>query len=442
MKKAILLFVIMLTMCSCSTKTKREACTYNPKPALMWFDAEANFARFSHKDSIDFYLKKIKSLGFTHAVVDVRPITGEVLFNSKYAPRMEEWNGAPRGDFDYLGYFIEQGHKQGLEVHASLNVFCAGHNYFDRGLVYSGHPEWASTVYNPDRGLIPITEEKEKYGTMINPLNEEYRIHILYVLKELLVKYPALDGLILDRVRYDGISADFSDLSRETFETYIGEKVENFPEDILRWNKEGKRPKPELGKWSKKWFEWRTKVITEFMAKIREEVKAVNPKISFGTYTGAWYPSYYEVGVNFASREYDPSQKFDWATPQYKNYGYAELLDLYVTGNYYTDITIEEYKKSNNWVWNETDSQAQQGTWYCVEGSCQQLRRILNGRPFMGGVLVDLFYDNREKLTSAIAENLKDADGLMVFDIVHIITKDLWKEVEAGMKEGGNLPNE
>lgn len=118
--------------------------------------------------------------------------------------------------------------------------------------------------------------------------------------------------------------------------------------------------------------------------KIREEVKAVNPKISFGTYTGAWYPSYYEVGVNFASREYDPSQEFDWATPQYKNYGYAELLDLYATGNYYTDITIEEYKKSNNLVWNETDSQAQQGTWYCVEGSCQQLRRILNGRPFMG----------------------------------------------------------
>lgn len=86
---------------------------------------------------------------------------------------------------------------------------------------------------------------------MINPLNEEYRIHILNVLKELLAKYPALDGLILDRVRYDGISADFSDLSRETFETYIGEKVENFPEDILYWNKEGKRPKPELGKWSK-----------------------------------------------------------------------------------------------------------------------------------------------------------------------------------------------
>ena len=34
----------------------------------MWFDAEANFERFSHKDSIDYYLEKIKSVGFTHAI--------------------------------------------------------------------------------------------------------------------------------------------------------------------------------------------------------------------------------------------------------------------------------------------------------------------------------------------------------------------------------------
>ena len=58
-------------------------------------------------------------------------------------------------------------------------------------------------------------------------------------------------------------------------------------------------------------------------------------------------------------------QDFSWATPEYKNYGYAELIDLYATGNYYTDITIEEYKKTNRNIWNETDSQAQAGTWYC-----------------------------------------------------------------------------
>ena len=210
--KNLLLAVLVSTSGAAFTSCGQQAAVEPTKPALMWFDAEANFGRFNQKDSIDFYLEKIKSLGFTHAVVDVRPITGEVLFESAYAPKMEEWNGAKAGDFDYLGHFIEKGHELGLEIHASLNVFCAGHNYFDRGLVYSGHPEWASIVYNPERGLIPITEEKDKYGGMINPLNEEYRTHILNVLKELVGKYPALDGLMLDRVRYDGISADFSDL--------------------------------------------------------------------------------------------------------------------------------------------------------------------------------------------------------------------------------------
>ena len=351
---------------------------------------------------------------------------------------MEEWKGAKRGNFDYLGYFIQEGHKLGLQVHASLNVFCAGHNYFDRGLVYDGHPEWASMVYNPEKGIISIMEEKHKYGAMINPLNEEYRKHIINVLKELVGKYPDLDGLMLDRVRYDGISADFSPLSRSKFEEYIGAKVENFPQDILTWEKtaDGKFV-PKFGKLALKWFEWRTKTITDFMALARKEVKAVNPNISFGTYTGAWYPSYYEVGVNFASKDYDPSKDFDWATPEYKNYGYAELIDLYATGNYYTDITIEEYLKNGHSVWNETDSQAQSGTWYCVEGSCQHLRTILKNNKFMGGVLVDQFYNNPAKLSKAIAMNLKFSDGLMVFDIVHIINKNLWKEVEEGMREGG-----
>lgn len=433
-----LLFGLGIMLSAEAAVTKKQAT--KEKPALMWFDAEANFARFSNRDSIDYYLHKIKSIGFTHVVVDVRPITGEVLYDSKFAPQMHEWNGAKREPFDFLGYFIEKGHALGLEIHASLNVFCAGHNYFDRGLVYNNHSDWASMVYTPEKGIIPITEEKHKYGAMINPIHPDYQGHILNVLKELCIKYPALDGLMLDRVRYDGISADFSSLSKEKFEAYIGQKLNRFPEDIFEWkkNSDGKYSVKE-GALFNKWIEWRTKNITDFMTLARKEVKSVNKNISFGTYTGAWYPSYYEVGVNFASNKYDPSHDFDWATSAYKNYGYAELLDLYATGNYYTDITIEEYKKSNRSVWNETDSQAQSGTWYCVEGSCQNLRRILKKNKFMGGILVDQFYDNPQKLSETIAMNLKQSDGLMVFDIVHIITKNLWPEVEQGMRDGGAL---
>lgn len=442
--RKVLFFMAILFAISTSIQAVKKRSAAAPKRSVMWIDGEANFARFSNTDSIDFYIKKLKSLGFTDLVVDIRPITGEVFYESAYAPQMLEWHGAKRSkELDYLGYFIQKGHQLGMRVQANLNVFVAGHNYFGRGQIYSGHSRWATMVYTPEKGIIPITEEKQKYGAMVNPINPEFRIHILNVLKEVVRKYPKLDGIILDRARYDGITADFSDLSRRKFEGYIGEKIPNFPADIFTWKKnaDGKYA-VERGKYFLKWVEWRTKNIHDFFAQALAEIKSVNKNISFGTYTGAWYPSYYEVGVNFASKKYDPSKDFDWATPRYKNYAYANLLDFYMTGNYYTDITIEEYRKSNNSVWNETDSQAQSGTWYCVEGSCKHLRTILKGNKFLGGILVDQFYSDPAKLSKAIEMNLKESDGLMVFDIVHIITKNLWKEVENGMIAGGALKPE
>lgn len=409
------------------------------KIKLMWFDAEANFERFSSPDSIDFYLEKIKKIGFTDAVVDIRPITGEVLYKSEFAPQMKEWGGFKRPDFDYLGHFISKAHQLGLKVHASLNVFVGGHNFFNRGQTYTTNPEWASMVYTPGEGIVSIMTQKKKYSAMINPINPDFQMHILNVLKEVAHKYPKLDGFIVDRLRYDGIMADFSDLSKTRFEEYIGEKIGAFPADIYKWKTDASGKSNYVrGKYFKKWIEWRAKNIYDFMVLARKSVKQINPNISFGTYTGAWYPSYFEVGVNWASNQYDPSKDFDWATPEYKNFGYAELLDLYTTGNYYTNVTMEEYLKKNNIVKNETDSQGGTGTWYCVEGSCKKVRGILNGHQFLGGILVDQFYNNPPQLSRSIAMNLQASDGLMVFDIVHIIRKNLWKEVEEGFKMGAD----
>lgn len=433
-KKFKLSFLLILVMSVFSINVSAQKTA--PKRLLMWFDGEANFQRFSNPDSIDYYLNKIKALGFTDAVVDVRPITGEVFFDTPYAPKMKEWQGFKRPDFDYLGHFIKTAHRLGLRVQASLNVFVAGHNYFDRGLIYSLHPEWASTVYT-SKGMMPITQQKEKYSAMVNPIDPTFRTHILHVLCDLVKRYPKLDGLMLDRVRYDGIEADFSPMTRTAFEKHIHSTIKNFPEDIQTWVKDDKGDyHVKQGKYFNQWIEWRAQNIYNFMAQARKAVKTVNPKISFGTYTGAWYPSYYEVGVNFASKNYDPSKDYPWATANYKKTGYAELIDLYATGNYYTDITITDAEKNTKGVRNETDSETQQGTWYSVEGSCRHLRHILGKNKFVGGILVDQFYSNPSKLSESIAMNLKESDGLMVFDICHIIAKNLWKEIGDGVKAG------
>lgn len=428
----ILLTLSIISIVGCKQKEQQQS---KEIPKLMWFDATGNLGRFDNKDSIDFYLEKIKSIGFTHAVVDVRPISGHVLYNSKYAPFLSEWKGKKRKiSFDYLDYFIQKGHEIGLEVHASLNTFVAGHNYYDVGPVYEAHPEWASILYTIQNGLVPITSLKDKYSAMVNPINPEFQEYILNIFKEVVEKYPNLDGIILDRVRYDGYMSDFSDLSRTKFEEFLKKPLDKFPDDIYKWEKdELGNFYPKKGKYYLQWLEWRAKNIYDFMQKARQTVKSVNSNISFGTYTGAWYPSYFEVGVNFASNKYDASKDFDWATPTYKNTGYAELMDLFTVGNYYQSVTKKEYWKKDKAVKNETDMQAQKNIWYCVEGSCENLRNIMGENKFLGGILADQFYENPQGLTESIKMNLQKSDGLMIFDIVHIINKNMWDAVEKGM---------
>ncbi len=432
----LLVSIIVLSFYSCKEKAVNEPL----KPKLMWFDATANYERLSNPDSIDYYLKKIKSLGFTDAVVDIRPISGYVLYSSKYAPFLDEHKGYRRDpNFDFLQHFIDVCHKLGLKVHASMNTFVAGHNFVDKGIIYEENKEeWASIVYSPVKGLIPITEEKHKYSAMVNPINKSFQDYIINIFKEVVAKYPGLDGVMIDRVRYDGISADFSDLSRTEFEKYIGESVENFPNDIFEWSKNEKDEfYPIRGKHFLKWIEWRSHNIKKFMTLAKQELKNINPNISFGTYTGAWYPSYYEVGVNFASEDYDPSLDFDWATDSYKDTGYAEVIDLFTVGNYYTDITKEDYEKHDKAIKNETDLVAMKNIWYSVEGSNENLHKIMGENKFLGGILADQFYENHDGLTESIKMNLKTSDGLMIFDIVHIIHKDMWAAVEKGMREAG-----
>ena len=405
------------------------SCLVSAQTKLLWFDATANFTRFSYQDSIKYYLDKTRAAGFTDIALDIKPITGEVLYKSDFAPTMNEWAGFTRdGSFDYISYFIKECHSRGMKLHASLNIFVAGHNFFDRGLVYTKHPSWISVAYT-DSGLVPVSGLKHKYSAMTNPANREVQLHELDILKELVSKYRDLDGIILDRVRYDGIEADFSELSRQKFEEFIGSKVERFPEDIFEWQKpaDGKPFKKE-GKYYKQWLLWRVKVIYDFFAEAREEVKKLNPAVSFGDYTGAWYPLYHELGVNWASSRYDPYPEYDWALPEYKKYGYAELLDFYTTGCYFFEVTKEEVEKLNQEaIRTEAGMGKGKEYWYSVEGSAEIAMKVVNGAvPVIGGLYVEQYDGHPEQFKRAMKMCLDKTNGLMVFDIVHIINRDWW----------------
>lgn len=429
--------IISVLVAFCSPSNNH---TEGEKPVYMWFDCEANYERLSYPDSIRYYLKKVKDIGVTDVVVDVKAIMGETLYDSEYAPYMGEWEGVERSrDYDMLGIFIEEGKKLGLGVHASMNVFAGGHNFHNRGIIYEDHPEWQSINYWYDY-IVPISEMKWHYNGMLNPALPDVQKYQLNIIEEVVSKYPKLDGLVLDRVRYDGITSDFSQFSKKAFEEYAGVEVENFPDDILYWvQDENGEYEWKRGKHFKKWIEWRTSVIYNFFEDAREVTKQANPDIQFGTYTGAWYPVYYELGVNWASKRYDPSKDYDWATENYRNYGYAELLDLYMTGLYFYEVTIEEVEKLNE-VAMEKRGEAAMGEgkdyWYSVEGSAQLANKVIKGAvPVTGSLYVEQYEQNTGQFKKAVKMAYNKTDGLMIFDIVHIINKDWWQVLENALSE-------
>lgn len=142
----------------------------------------------------------------------------------------------------------------------------------------------------------------------------------------------------------------------------------------------------------------------------------------------------FRSGGELASREYDPSQEYAWATPEYRNYGYAELLDIYTNGNYYWNVTIDEYRSSNGLHRNETDSEVSKGDHLCVEGGCRYSRRLLHGKPFYGGMYVEDYKRDTTQFKRAVEMNLRESDGLMVFDIVHIIDRDWWGPLQRAVE--------
>ncbi len=444
-RNPIFLFAVFAAMLmgACSGSKDTAVAPAGGERNFLYFDATANFKRFSYQDSVVYYLHKAKDAGVTDVVIDVKPITGEVLYPSKIAPVMQEWHGEYQSgekdlSWDMLSLFIEEGHKIGLTVHASTNVFVAGHNFFDRGVVYedSSKAHWQTISYLPT-GMTPITAQKKKYSAMLNPALEAVQDYELAILEELVSMYPDLDGIVLDRVRYDGIEADFSDASRALFEDFIGKKVENWPADIFSWSS-GDKPRRIDGPLFKSWLLWRAKVIHDFIYEARDVIKAANPDILFGDYTGSWYPTYYEVGVNWASTSYDPSLDFDWAAPEYKQYGYSEALDIFLTGNYFYEVNKREAEQidTTKVVRTEAGQGLGKEDWYTVEGSAELVNRIVSDTSRVyAGVYVEQYKDDPEQFIKALQMCRAKSQGAMIFDIVHIVQNGWWDELKKGLLE-------
>ena len=400
------------------------------KERLVWIDAAANFKDYANsQENINKDMAKIKETGFTGVIVDVRPTNTGLLFKSDLeAPltKVDAWvngyNWVQRtATFDYLQAFIDAGKKEGLAVYAAINTMVGGCDCGSLGKVGflyedAAKKEWASMV-NTDTGIKSCLEHSKTGAKFVNPANDDAVNYIIGILEDL-ASYD-ITGIILDRCRYDdhSLQSDFSDVSRTKFEEFIGEKVANWPNDVFAPGASSlSTPATPM---QKKWLAFRAKMIHDFMEKASQKVHAVRSDIRFGAYVGAWYSSYYESGVNWASPKYNTAAKYNWASDDYKNYGYADHCDIMIIG---------AYAGTNN-VYGSGERS--------MQGFCKLAQPLFAGDVnFIGGPDVgnSTGFGNggQNDLMPDIVDACYNAStgGMFFFDLCHIKMYDYWDDIK------------
>ena len=409
-------------------------------PMYIWVDAAANFPDFANsKENIRRDLTLAKETGFTDVVVDVRPTNGDVLFKTDKCQQVA-WLGAwgsngyakyeRTADWDYLGAFIEIGHELGLRIHAGFNTMVGGNksNLGEQGVLLrdASKKEWA-TVLNTKNGFVN-TLDSDETTFFFNPHNADVQAYILDLLRDL-AAYRDLDGIILDRGRFDSMLSDCSDSTLKEFEEYVGEEVD-FNKDVLPAGFTGtiNADMPYEYKHLKKWLEFRAKAIHDFMTKAEEAVHGVNGAVKFGVYVGGWYSTYYDVGVNWASPSFDTSSKFPrWATKEYMNFGYADVMDHMLIGAYASPGNVYG---SSEWTMQGFCQLAMEYT----AGACPQVC----GGPDVGNWDYDDKYTDAqeyEAITNSVKACYDACNGYFLFDMIHLKKAGTWQYAKAGIDQ-------
>ncbi len=128
------------------------------------------------------------------------------------------------------------------------------------------------------------------FASPADPRVWNYELGVVY---EILARYD-VDGIILDRTRYQDLSEDFSDLSRAAFERFIGHPVAHWPDDIYTYVPRGYWVARRPGPLYRQWLGYRAHTIMSYTRAVTHLVRALRPRVAVAMYVGAWYPVYYE----------------------------------------------------------------------------------------------------------------------------------------------------
>jgi uncharacterized lipoprotein YddW (UPF0748 family) len=294
-----------------------------------------------------------------------------------------------------------------------------------RGYALSGHGEAARWLARalPNGAAVTIGPAQARMApssahsifAFVNPADPQVYAYEMAVIYEVLSQYD-VDGIILDRTRYQDITEDFSPLSRAGFEAFIGHRVPRWPQDIYTYVARGYWVTRVPGPLYRVWLGYRAHTILAYTRAVEHLVHTLNPQVAVGMYVGAWYPVYYEEGVNWASPEVQPP--YPWIGPEWIRAGLAPLLDYLMIGLYYRPITVAEARAGHH------DAEIS------IQGGALLAHAFVReDTPLVGSLLVSLYDRDPGRLTRAVEMSQRVTRGAMLFDLIYLTRDDLWQAV-------------
>lgn len=393
------------------------------KPKAMWIDAHANFSKLSTKAGIDAELKKIKDYGMNMIYLDVKPGNGYALYKSDILPVCNViGNETVTRDYDdYLGYFLEKCEELEIDVVASIVATGFGYhgNGVQQGFIYDNLDKWYDKCQvrsdnNDPNLLVNIADDPIQPIVMLSPRSQEVQDLVVNVVSELVTKYPKLKGISLDYLRYcnnDNGWYGMGDVDLNGYVEYWGES-KPIPTEIVTET-------GGIGPKFAKWIEYRSATVTELLGRIRAAVKAINPECEIHLWASAQWSSRYAIGQNWASKNYIPSGA--QYTPTYNKTGFADLLDVFVTGAY------------SEKVWKSEDP----STEWTVENFVTSWDKYIMGDCKCYGSIAAYALDE-QKNNDATYLCLRHTNGFMTFELSHVNNRNLWISTQKGINRYEN----
>ncbi len=262
----------------------------NPEARALWFTRY----EYTSEPAIRQTIQKAKEANINLVLFQVRGQADAYYFSS-YEPWSERLGGKYPG-FDPLAVAIDEAHRNGIELHAWLNVFpiwSGATKPVSPAHIYNTHPEWIMV----NSSGVPMNPSATGYA-FGSPGIPAYIDHLFNVFMEVVEKYD-IDGLHMDYIRFPSNNYSYDSISITRFKQKTGLTG----------------PSADLAQWA----QWRRDQVSNFVYKVYDGVMTRKPWVKV---SAAVWGDYYD---GFSDKLQDPriwlkNSKIDFTTPMiYEN---------------------------------------------------------------------------------------------------------------------------